>query len=101
MDDQYKPIYKQAQSLQFTINDWIDDHASPMAGGIKQLIRSLQDDMEMNKSPRTVEERIKAIDRQLQQMGEGEVPVMSRHHADELQRKFEDLRRDLRGLSNY
>lgn len=101
MDPQYKSMYQEARSLQHRLQDWMDDHKHPMADKMKQQMRSLQDDMETSRSPRNIEQRLKDMERQIEQLGHGDAPGMSAHHVDDMRKSFEEMRMDLRKFKNY
>jgi hypothetical protein len=97
MDKAYKEAYKEVQSLRFKLQDYLDDHAHAIAQSLKREVQRLEDEMEMSKSPRSLEDRIKGIQRQLQS-AQG---AMSVEHADWLHDRFESLKMSLRRLPNY
>lgn len=102
MDPQYKPLYQAAQDLQYKVHDAIDDHNHPMANVMKQEMRTLMDDMEANKSPKTIENRMQTIQHQLLEIrSQQDKPVMSYDHSNHFHREFENMRQDLRKFHNY
>jgi hypothetical protein len=100
MDKAYKDIYRDVQRLRFKLQDLIDDHAHALAQTLKNEIQRLEDEIEMNKKPRSLEDRIKSIQRQLVAVGDNG-QVMNMEHADQLHDRLEDLRRALRSLPHY
>lgn len=100
MDQAYKELYKDVQRLRFKIQDFIDDHAHDLAQSLKREVQRLEDEMEMSKSPRSLEDRIKGIQRNLL-AAQDDGKAMSPGHADELHDRFESLRMSLRRLPNY
>jgi hypothetical protein len=102
MDPQYKPIYKEAQDLQFKINDAIINDNDPWATPMKNEMRALLNDMETNKNPRSVEQRMKGIEDRLRAIRSDDTePLMNYDHADKLRRTFEQLRMKIRDFDNY
>ena len=100
MDKSYKDIYKEVQRLRFKIQDMIDDNSHQLAQALKRDIQRLEDEIEMSKSPRSLEERIKGIQRTLIAAGESN-QVMNQSHSDMLHDIFEDMRMALRRFPNY
>jgi hypothetical protein len=101
MDPNYKPIYQKAQDLEHQVHDAIDDHNHPNVRVMRNEMRALMDDMESNKNPRTVEDRVKVIQRQLTQIRSQGDQAMDYGHIDQFHRHFEDMRQDLRKFHNY
>lgn len=100
MDKAYKDIYKQVQSLRLKVQDLLDDHTHQLAQSLKREVQRLEDEIEMNKSPRSLEDKLKGIQRLLQTI-ENDTKIMNAHHADMLHDRFEDLRMTLRRFPNY
>lgn len=92
MDD----VYKEIVSLQHRCRDYIDDPASSAARSLEQEVQRLEDEAQVQKNPRSLEDRVKNIIRLLRQAGDEK--AMSPHHADELIDRCEDLRRELQKL---
>jgi hypothetical protein len=101
MDPNYKPLYQRVDDLRFRAHDAFDQPDHPTAHLLKRELESLKDDIESNKSPRTVEDRIKTIQHQLLQAKSQQHGVMSYQHADDLHDHFEHMRMDLRKFHNY
>lgn len=97
MDPNYKPLQKEADRLQHRMNDWIDDRNDPTGASLMREAREVMEDIESSKAPRSVEDRIKRVQRLLQQ----DTPAISPEHAKTMEDEFEDLRRRLRDLPNY
>lgn len=89
-------IYKQAVAMQFKFRDYLDDGRHPVAKQLQTEIQRLVDEIEMKKNPRSLEDRLKSIIRQLA-AADG-TPVMSNHHVDDLRDRCEDLQQSLRKL---
>lgn len=102
MDQRYKGIYQEVQKLRFKVQDLLDDHAHALAQSLKREVQRLEDEMEMSKKPRSLEDRIKVIQRQLVTAGSGgENRIMDIEHANLLHDAFEDLRRTLKRMPHY
>lgn len=102
MDAQYKQLYKEVLNLQHKLHDLLDDHAHPLAQALKNEVKRLEDELEMSKKPRSLEDRIKTIQQHLDRVkNQGEQAIMDIHHADLLRDRLEDFRMDLRRLPNY
>jgi len=102
MDAQYKIIYRDVQNLRFKVHDLLDDRAHPVAQALKNEVQRLEDEMEMSKKPRSLEDRIKAIQQHLAHAKtSAEINIMNVEHLDFLHDRFEDMRRGLRRLPNY
>lgn len=92
-----KEIYKQVIAHQFKFKDYLDDPAHPIAARLRTDIQRLVDEIEIQKNARTLEDRVKAIIRQLED-AEGS-SVMDNHHLRDLLDRFEAVRTDLRQYS--
>jgi len=100
MDAQYKELYREVQSLRHKVHDLIDDHAHALARTLKDEVQRLEDEIEMNKKPRSLEDRIKSIEQYLEH-ARRDSQFMDTHHVVMLHDKFKDMRMDLRRLPNY
>lgn len=92
MDD----IYKQAISMQNKFRQYVDLPNHEVANQLKTEIQRLTDEIESNKNPRTIEDRVKNIMRLLER-GEND-KVMDHQHSDDLQDMCRDLQQDLRKI---
>ncbi len=97
MDPKYKAMHQQADRLQHKMNDWIDDRSLPAGSALLRESREVMEDLESNRPPRSVEDRIKRLKQHLQQ----ESPAISPDHAKAMEDAYEDLRREVRELPNY
>ena len=100
MDEQYKHLYKEVQQLRHKLHDLIDDQAHQVARTLKDEVQRLEDEMEVSKKPRSLEDRIKSIQRNLEH-AKRDSRLMDVRHASMLDDKFDDLRMSLRRLPNY
>lgn len=98
MSPEYQNLRGQADKIWFDFNDKVDDKSA--AGGLEREIRGVVDDFEQQKNPRSIEDRVKRVIDQLEDMRSGGT-VMDAGDADDLVDKFEELRQDLRRLPNY
>lgn len=101
IDPVYLPLYQQARVLQNQFHDAVGTTEHPTAFALRQEMQHLQDDLEIKKNPRDIENRIKVIQHQLLQAQNDGASLMSFEHADHFHRGYEDLRRDVRRLSAY
>lgn len=97
MDPKYKALQQQADRLQYKMNDWIDDKGHPLGAALIKESREVREDLESNKPPRSVEDRVKRLIQHLRQ----DSPAISPEHAQSMENDYEDLRRSLRELPNY
>lgn len=89
-------IYKQAISMQFKFRDYRDDKDHPLSKQLDTEIQRLTDEIENQKNPRSLEDRVKQIIRLLESV-DG-TPAMSNGHVDDLKDRCESIRDDLRKL---
>ncbi len=90
-------IYKQATQLQFKLRDYLDQPNHAAATQLSNEVQRLTDEIESKKNPRSLEDRVKTIIRQLEVAERAQ--VLDDNHADDLRDRCEDLRQDLRKLS--
>lgn len=89
-------LYKEIVRFQSRVKDWTDDPSHHLAQTLKQEVQRLEDEAQVRKNPRSLEDRVKSIIRMLEKVGEDD--VMSHHHVEELIEQCEDFRKDLRKL---
>jgi hypothetical protein len=89
-------IYKQAVAMQFKFRDYRDDKAHPLNRQLETEIQRLVDEIEMQKNPRTLEDRVRQLIRVLE--GVDGSPAISNQHVDDLKDRCERIRDDLRKL---
>src|ERR1700754_4809167 len=65
MDSMYEPYWQQAMQLRHQTHDMIANHEHPMARSLHTETIRLVDDIERNRAPRAIEDRIKVIQHQL------------------------------------
>jgi hypothetical protein len=102
MDQRYKELYKEVQKLRYKLQDLLDEPGHRLAQTLKVEVQRLEDEMEMSKKPRSLEDRVKTIQRHLvtAQEGGGNT-IMNVEHADYLHDAFEDFRMHLRRMPHY
>lgn len=102
IDPQYQPIYNQVKQLRFQVHDAIDNHNHPSAQFVKRELQHLEDDIEMHKNPRDLENRVKAIEHTfLEARSNPNNSFMSFPDADHFHHTWEDMRHDIRNWHNY
>lgn len=89
-------IYKDILSFQYKVNDRIDDHSHGLAKQLKQEVQRLEDEAQVRKNPRSLEDRVKRIVGILE--GAFETDMMSNHHISDLINKCENFRHQLKKL---
>ncbi len=101
MDPNYKPLQQQADKLHYKCSDVIDDRNHPLAQMLDRETKEVREDIESNKPPRNVEDRIKRIQKELERAKDTPVPALSPDDADMLFDEYERLRESLHRLPNY
>lgn len=89
-------LYKEIIAFQRKSNDYLDDPTHSLAQQLKQEVQRLEDEAQVGKNPRTLEERVKSVIRILEEVGNDK--IMSHNHADELADMCEEFIQDLRKL---
>ena len=101
MDPQYKALHDQVHNLQFQVHDAIGDHSHPSAQLLNTEIVRLQDDLELHKHPRDIENRIKTIQHTLLEARNQPSSYMNFNHAEQFYHTYEDMRRHMRNFPGY
>lgn len=101
MKSEYKDIHNQAERLYFRFKDKVDQPDAPEMQALLREIREVAEDIESDKQPRSIEDRIKHVMSQLESLKHSGGTMMDASDADELQDGYEDIRNDLRELPNY
>ena len=90
-------IRKVVVILQMKIKDLMDKPASEAAKHLKTEVQGLEDDLQVGKNPRTVEDRVKRIIHILE--GEAKADrIMNYEHLVLLRKQFEHIEESLRKL---
>lgn len=101
MDAHYEQHWHAAMELKHQTHDLINDASHPMARTLHHESSQLVEDIEMQRQPRAIEERILVIQRQLRQARAQGVDVMSTGHNSSLHKSFEHLREGVRSMPHY
>lgn len=101
MDPAYKPLQHQADKLFEQLEAHIDDHEASAAIAIRNLSRDVREDIESNRTPRSVEQRIQQLQQRLEQLKAAPNIAMSPPDAGQLFNDYEQLRRKIRALPKY
>lgn len=100
INQQYQPMYQQARQLQYRFHDMLGS-TDPNARILHREVESLVTDMETNRNPRDIENRIKTIQNHMHQVEHQSQPLMSYSHAEAMHHDFESMRRNVRSFHNY
>lgn len=101
-DAQYQALHKQATDLNYKVHDMIGgDSSHPHAAALQREVRELMEDIEVRKMPRTIEDRVKTIQRQLKQAQVQQHSYLSYNEFDYLHDNYEHIRRGLQQWHNY
>lgn len=99
MSDQlYHPIYQQAKDLQYKFHDYVREDNHPAAHVLRTEIHNLVEDIEKQKNPLSIENRVKIIQHQLQQIEHQGHTFMNYEHANYLHSSYDRMREDIRHL---
>jgi len=97
----YQHLYQEVKELEHRCHDSTDKPRDHLAEDLHRQIIALQDDMEVGKKPRDLENRMKTIQSLLDRARHTPDSYMSISDADRYFRIFEDLRLSLRKFPNY
>lgn len=89
-------LHKSVIAFQHRVNDYIDDNSHHLAQSLKQEVQKFEDDVQVNKNPRTIDERVKRIIPMVEHAADAE--VISHSHADELIDQCKEFREELRRM---
>jgi|SRR5882757_4501241 len=104
LDDEYNPAHRQAVDLQGKFHDFVKQGPSaynPQATQLQHEIHYLVGELEAKKDPRTIESRIKIIQREIREAQMRGDPIMQQDHLNDLQSHYEQLRQGIRRFRNY
>ncbi|HYH75029.1 MAG TPA: hypothetical protein VD735_03630 [Candidatus Saccharimonadales bacterium] len=101
MDSTYQPLYNKVDDLGYKVKDALDDPDNPAAQKLRDEVQKLEDEFEMGKTPRALEERVKSIMRMIDVPRSNPNSFMSVSDAVAFYDDFEDLRRAIRDLPSY
>jgi hypothetical protein len=89
-------LHRQIIDLQRKWRDHLDDPNNSGARQVDSAIQRLEDDIQTNKNPRSIEDQVKRLLQQLNSLEN--TSVMDNSHLNDLQRSFESMRDSLRKL---
>lgn len=101
MDDEYQPMFKQAQDLQYKIHDALDNPHHPAAIALRSEAIKLQSDLELRRNPRDIETRINAMQHTLSEARNQPKPYMSFDHINDFHGHLQQMRENVRKFSDY
>lgn len=90
-------LRQQVISMQRKINDLMDAPKDPAAQQLAREVQGLEDDLQVSKNPRTIEDRVKRI-LQIIRGNAKSARIMNYEHLDMLEQWFETLRQQLRKM---
>lgn len=99
MNPEYQRLYEEAKQLFFHLNDVVDDKSA--AGTLLSNAKNVMEEFEMSKNPHSIEDIVKGLVADFQQLERTSAPVMEQQHYGDFINGYENLRQQIRGLSNY
>lgn len=103
MDDYHRNLERQLQSLRFKVHDRFDNVNHPTARLINNELQKAEDAAQGNQNLRSIEDRLKVVQRQLQQsqnLGSQE-RFIDPNHSNQFYDHLEDIRMDMRRQTHY
>ncbi len=101
MDQNYKAIHQQADKLYYKYMSIVDDKTDHLASEAQHEVKEIVECIEMNRPPRMVEDRIRQVQKMMEQVRSGGSHMMTPEDASFLIHEYEHLREQLRRLPNY
>jgi gas vesicle protein len=101
MDPNYKPLQQLADQLHGKFIDMCDDRSDQSAQWLEGETKQVREDIEENKAPRAIEDRVRGLQNRLQQAKDRPTDAISPNHAADLFASYEQLRNKLRSMPNY
>jgi|SRR6185369_17059579 len=99
---EYQPLYQQAQALQHQVYDALDNHNHPQAVVLRNEMQRLVDDVQVQKNPRDIENRLRTIQHVMHEARSNQNNgFMNFEHADHFHQTFEQMGRSMRHFSDY
>lgn len=92
-----EPLRQQVIVTQRKINDLMDKPSDPAAMSLKREVQGLEDDLQSQKNPITIEDRVKHIIHLLEGPAKAN-RIMNYEHLDMFKHWFEHLRETLRRM---
>jgi polyhydroxyalkanoate synthesis regulator phasin len=99
MNPAYKAVQHEADHLFHRLEGMLDNRA--MGEGLAKQAENVREDIESGRGPRSIEDRIKRLQQQLEHYKEEPNPVITCQDAGHLAEEYEQLRRRVRSLPNY
>jgi len=89
-------LYKEVLAFQRRCRDYLDEPSASLARSLTSEVQKFEDEVQVKKNARSVENRVKSVMRILEDMRGGS--EMSVSHVDELIRQCEDFQSALRRM---
>lgn len=89
-------LYKQVISLRHRLNDVIDDPSHSSSQSLKKIVQRLEDEIQVNKNPKSLESTVKDVISSLKQAEHS--GVISQSDVNYLHKTFEDMQQELRRM---
>lgn len=101
MQQYYQPLYQQARDLQFRVHDVMEDPNHPMAQTLRIEVQKLSDELNEQKNPHDIENRIKIIQNSLTQAQHSGQNFINADNSMDLRHNYERMRLDVRRMPHY
>ena len=101
MQQYYKQFYQKARDLEHHYQDVIDQPNASSAKALRNDMLELIEDYEKDKSPRTIEDRIKRILHDVEAIRSQGDEVMDYTDLDQFRKRYEEMQWAIRKLPNY
>lgn len=101
MDQLYHPLREQVIHLQERFHDTVNDHTNPYVNILNREMQTLRHDIEVQKNPRSLEDRVKIIQHQLLEMKVQGTTALNYDHVDYLHHGYEQVRNNIRQFPHY
>lgn len=102
MDDpKYQTLRQQAENIRYQLGNMLDDPNHPAAKSLAAAVRKLEEDFQSQKNPRSLEEQVKVIQREIQNIKAAGDKAMDYGDNDELDDTYRDMREDIKQLQGY
>jgi hypothetical protein len=101
MNTQYEEYWHQAMELKHQTHDLINDHNHPIAHVLHQQTTGLVDDIELQRHPRDIDDRIQRIKTELIQARSQGDAVLNTEHSVLLHHSYEKMREGIRRLPHF
>lgn len=101
MDTRYEDHWHKAVALRAQTHDLVNDASHPMARQLQHQTSQLVEDIELNRRPRSIEERIERIQHQLVEARAQGDAVLHIDHNNHLHQSYGHMREAVRRLPHY